>query len=104
MKTVIVKCANWSETVEIDEKIFDDYGSEACTRVIEKKFKEKSCNVSAFLQCVFLKKDKKPGKKLCIYNTYKILINAGFHKKAEILRQIFLKDTKIDLALEPIKG
>jgi hypothetical protein len=33
-----------------------------------------------------------------------VLINAAQHKKAEVLRQIFLKDTKVDLALEPMKG
>jgi hypothetical protein len=39
-----------------------------------------------------------------VYNTYKILINAGFHSKAEILRSVFLSKTKVDLADEPIKG
>jgi len=104
MKTLIVKCANWKEIVDIDETIFEDYCVEACTRVIEKKFKEDSCNVSAFLQCIVVNKNKKVGKRMYIYNTYKILVNAGFHRKAEVLRQIFLKDTKIDLAMEPIKG
>lgn len=104
MKTILVKCANWTELVKVDETIFDDYCAEACTRVIEKKFKEESCNVSAFLQCIVFNKNNEPGKRIYIYNTYKILVNASFHKKAEVLRHIFLKDTKIDLATEPIKG
>lgn len=104
MKTIIVKCADWTEVVNIDETIFEDFCAEACTRIIEKKFKEQLCNVSAFMQCVVVNKNKKPSKKIQIYNTYKILINASFYKKAEVLREIFLNDTKVDLALEPIKG
>ena len=41
---------------------------------------------------------------MIMYNTYKLLINAGFHVKAEILRSFFLHETKIDLAKEPIKA
>lgn len=104
MKIIIVKCADWRSVIDIDNTIFDDYCAEACTQVIEKKFKDDRCNVSAFMQCVILGKNKKPNKKIYIYNTYKILINAAQHKKAEVLRQIFLKDTKVDLALEPMKG
>ncbi len=100
----MVKCANWSEIVDIDETIFDDYCAEACTQILEIKFKNETCVVSAFLQCVIINKNKKASKKIYTYNTYKILINAALYKKAEILRQIFFKSTKIDLSLEPIKG
>jgi hypothetical protein len=102
MKTILVKCAKWEEMIEIDDTIFDDFKAEACTRCIEKHFRSGKFNVSAFMHCSLVVKGKT--KKLSTYNTYKILINAGYHRHAEVLREMFLEENKIDLAMEPIMG
>lgn len=104
MKRIVVTSTNWKETIEVDEKIFDDYKLEACTQAIEKALKDGNSTVTALLQCWIEPKSEKSKKNISVYNTYKILINAGFHSKAEILRAVFLSKTKVDLANEPIKG
>jgi hypothetical protein len=101
MKKVVVTSINWKETIEVDETIFDDYKLEACTQAMERAINNGSLTVTALLQCWVEPKSK---KNVSVYNTYKILINAGFHSKAEILRSVFLSKTKVDLADEPIKG
>lgn len=103
MKKVTVTSTTWKTTIEVDEKIFDDYKLEACTQALEKMLKDGNTLVTALLQC-WDEPVKKQGKKINIYNTYKILINAGFHEKAEVLRSVFLIKTNVDLAEEPIKG
>jgi len=104
MKTVVVTSYNWKHIIEVDETIFDDYKLEACTQAIERAMKDGNSNVTALLQCWVVPKNSKAKKSVTVYNTYKILINAGMHSKAEILRKVFLIKTKVDLAKEPIKG
>jgi hypothetical protein len=104
MKRVVVTSINWKETIEVDETIFDDYKLEACTQAMERAINNGSLTVTALLQCWVEPKNTKSKKNVSVYNTYKILINAGFHSKAEILRSVFLSKTKVDLADEPIKG
>ena len=104
MKKVVVTSINWKETIEVDETIFDEYKVEACTRSIESRFKKGDVSITAFMQCSDILKNNVVSKKCSIYNTYKILINAGFHSKAEILRNICLRESDVDLAQEPIKG
>ena len=82
---------------------FDDYRLEACTQALEKVIQTGNTLVTALIQC-WDEPVKKQGKKISIYNTYKLLINAGFHEKAEVLRSIFFMKTNVDLAEEPIKG
>jgi hypothetical protein len=104
MKKVIVTSINWKELIEVDETIFDDYKLEACTQAIEKALIGGMTTVSALLQCWDEHQNYKLSKNISVYNTYKILINAGYHSKAEILRSVFLSKTSVDLAEEPIKG
>ena len=104
MKTVVVTSVNWKHIIEVDDKIFDDYKLEACTQAIERAMMEGNSTVTALLQCWVEPKSQKTKKNVTVYNTYKILINAAMHSKAEILRKVFLMQTKVDLAKEPIKG
>lgn len=104
MKNVFVKCGKWTQTMSIDETIFDEYKVEACTRAIESRFKNGDVSITAFMQCSDILKNNRVSKTCSIYNTYKILINAGFHIKAELLRNICLRESDVDLAQEPIKG
>jgi hypothetical protein len=102
MKKITVKGHDWIETINVDNTIFDDYIIEACTQVLEKKIYEGILKVTPVIQAWEENKNKKI--KPTVYNTYKLLTNAGFHTKAELLRSFFLHETKIDLAKEPIKA
>ena len=104
MKNVFVKCGTWTQIVSVDEEIFEDYKVEACTQSIESRFKSGGASITAFMQCSDILKNNTVSKKFSIYNTYKILINAGLHNKAEMLRKICLTESDVDLAQEPIKG
>ena len=104
MKNVFVKCGKWTQIVSVDETIFEEYKIEACTQSIESQFKKGGANITAFMQCSDILKNNAVSKKFSIYNTYKILINAGFHGKASILRKICLSDNDVDLYHEPLKG
>lgn len=101
MKTVVVKCISWTQEVKIDEKLFDDYMLEACTRAVEIHFKDNPKIITPVLHC-HLKSSKK--SKIHTYNSYIILINAAYYNMAEFLRLKFLKETAIDLAKEPVKA
>jgi hypothetical protein len=102
MKKIIVKGHDWIEIITVDNTIFDDYMIEACTQALEKRIHEGMLKITPVIQAWEDGKNKK--LKMIMYNTYKLLINAGFHVKAEILRSFFLHETKIDLAKEPIKA
>lgn len=102
MKKIIVKGHDWTESITVDNTIFDDYMIEACTQALEKRMYEGMLKITPVIQAWEDTKNKK--SKITMYNTYKLLINAGFHEKAEILRSFFLHETKIDLAKEPIKA
>ena len=102
MKKIIVKGHDWIETITVDNTIFDDYIIEACTQALEKKIHDGMLKVTPVIQAWEETKRKKT--KVTIYNTYKLLVNASFHDKAELLRSFFLHETKIDLAKEPLKA
>ena len=104
LKKVVVKCASlWMDEYEIDPDIFDDVYVEAATRSIEKRKDEPGFRVTVILETWEKKDFKKPDKHFC-YNTYRILINAGMHQKAEMLRINFLQMHGIDLQKESLKG
>jgi hypothetical protein len=98
-KIVWVHSVNWEKTVSVDSDIFDDVLGEACTRVLSENIKENNMTVSPFIEARL-----KNGKQIYIYNTYKILINAGYYTYAENLRTNFKSQTQIDLKNEPIRG
>lgn len=106
MKKTIVYLDNDKYEVEIDDSIFDDYKVEACTRIIEKLFSAGNYKITPFMYCEDFDNITKKVKdrKFGTYNTYKLLINAGYHNKAEKLRVIFFKDNELDLAEEPIQS
>ena len=104
LKKIVVKCASlWMDELEIDSDIFDDAYMEAATRAIEKRKEEPGFKVTVILECWEKKDFKKPDKHFC-YNTYRILINAAMHEKAEMLRMNFLQMHGIDLQKESLKG
>ena len=104
LKKIVVKCASlWMDEYEIDPDIFDDVYVEAATRAIEKRKDEPGFRVTVILETWEKKDFKKPDRHFC-YNTYRILINAGMHMKAEMLRINFLQMHGIDLQKESLKG
>ena len=104
LKKIVVKCASlWVDEFEIDPEIFDDVYVEAATRAIEKRKDESGFRVTVILETWEKKDFKRPEKHFC-YNTYRILINAGMHEKAEMMRTNFLKMHGIDLQKESLKG
>lgn len=89
--------------IKIDTSMYEDYKLEACTQVIENLFKLGNYEFSPFIFCEeLIGKTKKIQFKT--YNTYKIMINAGYYTLAEKFRKICLIHTKIDLAKEPIQS
>ena len=104
MKKIVVKCDEyWMDEYEIDSEIFDDVYLESATRAVEKRKNQPGFKVTVMVECWEKKDFKKPEKHFC-YNTYLILINAGMHEKAEILRKNFMKLYSIDLQKDSIKG
>jgi hypothetical protein len=97
---IVVKISPETYTLDIED-IFDDPFIEACTRIIE--FRRKSQESMAVPPCILANLDRK-GAKIHVYNTYIVLINAGYHKYAENLRLRFMEDSGIDLKEEPIKS
>ena len=103
-KKIVVKCADfWMDEYEIDSELFDDVYVEAATRAVEKRMKMPIFMVAVIIECWEKKDFKKSDKHYC-YNTYRVLINAGMHNKAEILRSNFMKLHGIDLQKESLKG
>lgn len=92
--------SNWSMNIRV-ENFFDDPYTEACTRCIETKLSsdEENINVSPIMMCKCLISNEQ-----ITLNTYKILINGGFHEKAEYLRENFFDSSDIDLASEPLSS
>jgi len=102
MKKVIVFLDNENYEMDIDSSVFENYMLEACTQVIERLFSAGNYKVAATMYC-----EERVGKKSKYghtYNTYKVIINAGYHSRAEILRSICLKNDKVDWATEPIQS
>jgi hypothetical protein len=100
-----VKSANWSMTVSVNEEIFDDPHIEACTRCIENKIDKLEPEEDFLVNPImFVKSLKRKNSKEKIVNTYKVLLNAGFPNRAEMLRKIFYASTDVDLAIEPLSS
>jgi len=101
----LVKSANWSMTVSVNEEIFEDPHIEACTLCIEKKVKALHQDDDFLVNPImFVKNLKRKNSKQKIVNTYKVLLNAGFPGRAETLRRIFFNTTDVDLATEPLSS
>lgn len=104
IKKIVVKCADfWTDEFEIDSEVFDDVYAEAATRSVERRKDLPGFKVTVVIECWEKKDLKNPEKHFC-YNTYRILINAGLHEKAEIFRNNFMKASNIDLQKENLKG
>lgn len=107
IKTIVVECKlkdslNLKE-FEVDSDIFEDVYLEAATRFAEDHVKQPGAKIAPILS-TYEKKDKKDYDKHLCYNSYFIIINAGFHKKAENMRANFKKQFNIDLAKETLKS
>ena len=102
-KTVVVKCLDWSDEFLIDPNIFDDIYMEAATRSLEKRNADDGFKVAVVIDCCEKRYIKKIDKHL-MYITYFVLINAGLHHKAEVLRDNFKEMHGIDIKEESIKG
>ena len=108
LKKIITRCTfpnkeYWMDEHEIDSEIFDDVYVEAATRSIEKRKNLPDLRVAVIIECWEKKDFKKPDRHFC-YNTYRVLINAGMHDKAEMLRLNFMRMHGIDLQKESLKG
>ena len=101
----VVKSANWSMTISVNEEVFDDPHIEACTRCIERKIKSLEPDEDFLVNPImFVKSLKRKNSKEKIVNTYKVLLNAGFPSRAETLRRVFYDSTDVDLAIEPLSS
>ena len=101
----VVKSANWSMVVSVKEEVFDDPHIEACTRCIENKIDKLEPDEDFLVNPImFVKSLKRKNSKEKIVNTYKVLLNAGFPSRAEMLRKIFYASTEVDLAIEPLSS
>ncbi len=101
----MVKSANWSMTISVNEEIFDDPHIEACTRCIEEKIRTLEPEEDFLVNPImFVKSLKRKNSKEKIVNTYKVLLNAGFPGRAETLRRVFYASTEVDLAIEPLSS
>jgi hypothetical protein len=104
IKKVVVKCGDfWMDEYPIDSEIFEDIYVEAATRAVEKRHNLSNFKVSVIIECWEKKDFAKPQKHIC-YNTYRVLVNAGLHDKAEIMRNNFIKMYGTDLRNESLKG
>jgi hypothetical protein len=106
IKTVVVECklkdSVDKKQFDLDSEIFDDILLEAATRFAEQHVKKKNVRMAPILTA-WDKKNTNNFEKYYCYNSYFVVINAGFHKKAEIMRKNFLAATGIDLKLEKMK-
>ena len=101
----LVKSADWSMTISVDEEIFGDPHIEACTRCLEEKLKKLKYEDDLLVNPIMIVKSlKRKNSREKIVNTYKVLLNASFPYRAEALRQIFYNNTEIDLAKEPLSS
>lgn len=106
IKTVVVECKLrddvYTKQFDIDSEIFDDILLEASTRFAEQHVRKQNVKIAPILTA-WEKKDAKNYDKYFCYNSYYIIINAGFHRKAEIMRKNFMTATGIDLKSEKLK-
>jgi hypothetical protein len=103
IKTIVVKCLDWKQEVNVDADIFDDIYMEAATRVIESNRTKPNFSVSIVMECYDKKNSKDPNQHF-VYNTYFVLVNAAMYEKEEILRLNFMKlHNGIDLKKQSLK-
>ncbi len=107
VKTIVVEC-KLSDSLEVkefevDSELFDDIYMESATRFVEQHVIKPNAKIPPILS-TYIKKDVKNYNKHFCYNSYYLMINAGFHKKAEIMRKNFMTISKIDLKNESIKS
>jgi hypothetical protein len=102
-KTIVVKCLDWTDEFTVDSEIFDDVYMEAATRALEKRYKDDEFRVAVVMNCC-TKRNLTNVDKHLLYNTYFVLINAGLHEKAELLRENFMEMHKIDIQKESLKS
>jgi hypothetical protein len=101
MKTIVVYLT--SDNVcefEINPDIFDDPFMEAATRAIEKSKQQRGAIIRPITTCW----EKDLPKRVHMYNSYWILVNAARYSKAEQLRDKFRIQYDADLAKEPVHG
>lgn len=103
LKTVVVKCLDWQEEIDIDYTIFSDIFMEAATRIVEKNKDSNEFKVSVIIEC-YEKQHTKDQEQHFAYNTYFVFVNAALYAKAEELRLNFFKEHKIDLRKESLKA
>ena len=105
MKKVTVCIDKDRYEIEIDDSIFDDYKLEGCTQIMERLITNGDYRIPAFMFCEEADNTKiKIQIKCGTYNSYKIMINAGYYVMAEKLRMAFFKTDRLDLADEPIQN
>ena len=74
----LVKSANWSMTVQVDESIFNDPHIEACTKCIEDKIKNLRNDDDFLVNPIMIVKSlKRKNSTEKIVNTYKVLLTYG---------------------------
>ena len=98
-KTITVNNADWVKEIVVDSSIFTKYHIEACTQALELNIASGNLSVAPYIYSTL-----KNSKKTYVFNSYIMLINAGYHVYAENLRNSFKNQSKIDLKYEPIKG
>lgn len=111
IKNIVVQCGQdpdtkqpyWKDEIQVDVEIFDDPLLEAATRAVEKRKNESDFKITVVIECFEKKNAKNPMKHFC-YNAYFIMVNAGLHDKAELLRLNFKKAHGTDLQKESIRG
>jgi hypothetical protein len=107
IKTIVVECKSKISGIvkefDVDSDIFDDVHLEAATRFAEEHVRKPNAKISPILSTYEKKDAKDYDKHLCL-NSYFVIINAGFHQKAENMRLNFKKQFKIDLAKESLKS
>jgi len=102
-QTIVVsfaKLKDFEREISVDSDICDDIYLEACTQAIELNIKDKKLIMVPFIEARI--KDEPDKKKFKLYNAYKVLINASYHRYAKILRAEFKKINNIDLDDGPI--
>lgn len=107
VKTIVVECklkdSLDTKEYEVDSELFDDIYMEAATRFVEQHVIKPNAKIPPILS-TYIKKDVKNYDKHFCYNSYYLMVNAGFHKKAEIIRKNFMIVSNIDLKNESIKS
>jgi hypothetical protein len=107
VKTIVVECRMMDSSdikeFEVDTEIFDDVYLEAATRFVDQHIRKQNSKIAPIL-FAYEKKDIKNFNNHFCYNSYYVIINAGFYRKAEIMRRNFLTVTGIDLQKESLKN